>query len=204
MRLSCPSKCITNLKKLEFGGLSSQPSGAVAEDWSWCLGLEGWRWHVRARWPAMPSASCGNHWRLRFRRQQPVPQPHSVCVCVLAGVIFNWLRSAGVRNSYTLQPCGGPLVKSWTLHAEGCRTGPQPTLMSAHVSLTAVSPGLYRSAFAPWTFLPFVFIRATTLVCFFLTLSCFWLITEEFHAAFLDSVGGGSSFITWWMPLSTN
>lgn len=47
-----------------------------------------------------------------------------VCVCVLAGVIFNWLRSAGVRDSYTLQPRGCPSVKSWTMHAGGCRTGP--------------------------------------------------------------------------------
>lgn len=101
----------------------------------------------------MLSASLGNQRPLTFKRNHPGTMvTFCVCVRLLAEVIFNWLRSAGVRNSYTLQPCGGPSVKSWTLYAEGCRTGPQPTsriCVSVHVSPMPVSAVLYRSVVAP-------------------------------------------------------
>lgn len=101
-----------------------------------------------------------------------------VCVCVLAGVIFNWLRSAGVRNSYTLQPLGGPSVRSWPLY-ESClktpevcsvRTGPRPTgrrCASVHISLVPVCALLYSLTLPSALFSPFVFIRAMSRVCFF-------------------------------------
>ena len=173
---------------------------------------EGQSCHLRALWPAMPSVSLGNQRPLlRLERNHSGPWSHSVCVCWQESFLTGW-EVLVWETVIPRRPCGGPSVRSWMLHvSDPCEL--QLELARGHVCLCmyhwCCTVSEHVTCCPPAPFLPFVFIRASSHVCFSPAerQSCFWpqLITEDFQASSLGSGGGQSRVsLTWWMLLSPN